>query len=199
MTFPRQRQGVSAVKALAVAAAQGQKIYTLNQSNHAVHASVLQSLAIDQDVHYEISDASYAGKKETVHASDVSVGGWVGSGYIVLDPATGAGAYKIAGSSNGGALLFLGYGLFGLAATAYAVVVFGEGFAIAVGLFVIFHLLLLMMALKVTVNGCAGLATAGVATAFLSRLPNTPTSVTSTIYWPVNIVAASFGLHPCTI
>jgi hypothetical protein len=36
-----------------------------------------------------------------------SVNSWTGSGYTILDPATGAGAYKIAGGSNGGFLHWL--------------------------------------------------------------------------------------------
>lgn len=34
----------------------------------------------------------------------MSVPGWSGAGYIILDPDTGSGAYKIAGGSNGGHL-----------------------------------------------------------------------------------------------
>jgi hypothetical protein len=32
------------------------------------------------------------------------VPGWTGAGYIILDPATGAGAWKITGGANGGSL-----------------------------------------------------------------------------------------------
>jgi hypothetical protein len=37
----------------------------------------------------------------TVHQADITAHGWTGSGYIVLDPETGAGAYKISGGANG--------------------------------------------------------------------------------------------------
>ncbi len=101
---PSQPQGVSAVKALAIAAAQGQKIYTLNPGNQAIHTTVLSSLQISQDVKAEIANALAAGKEVTVHEKDITVNGWTGNGYIMLDPDTGAGAYKIAGGSNGGFL-----------------------------------------------------------------------------------------------
>jgi len=102
---PTQPQGVSAVKALAIAASQGQKIYTLNQKNQAYHASIVAGLNTDADAKAEISNALYGGKEVTVHQSDITANGWTGMGYIILDPDTGAGAYKISGGANGGALL----------------------------------------------------------------------------------------------
>jgi hypothetical protein len=43
---PSQPEGVSAVRILSVAAAQGKKIYTLSASNTAMHAAILQNLQI---------------------------------------------------------------------------------------------------------------------------------------------------------
>jgi hypothetical protein len=47
---------------------------------------------------------SAAGKEVTVHAKNVSISGWSGSGYLLIDPDTDGGAYKIAGGTNGGFL-----------------------------------------------------------------------------------------------
>jgi transglutaminase-like putative cysteine protease len=94
-------QGVSAVRVLAIAAAQGQKIYTLTTANRAQHGSILASLLISQDVKVEISNALATGKEVTVHDRDIFKNGWTGAGYIILDPETGAGAYKIEGGNNG--------------------------------------------------------------------------------------------------
>jgi hypothetical protein len=102
---PSQPQGVSAVKVLAIAASQGQKIYTLNQHNQALHPTILAQIIIDPEARAEILNALAAGKEVTVHASPITQSGWTGSGYTVLDPDTGAGAYKISGGANGGALL----------------------------------------------------------------------------------------------
>jgi hypothetical protein len=99
-----QPQGVSAVKALAIAAIQGQRVYTLNQSNEAAHSAIVQSLQIDEDVKAEIVEALVSGKEVTVHDKNINVNGWVGCGYTIIDPTTGAGAYKIAGGANGGQL-----------------------------------------------------------------------------------------------
>ncbi|MBR7780264.1 hypothetical protein [Undibacterium rugosum] len=105
-TGATQPQAVSAIKALTVAASEGQKIYTLNQSNQRIHSTVLQSLQVGTDVKMEISDALVAGKEVTIHEKDITVNGWTGNGYIIFDSDTGAGAYKIAGGANG-AILFL--------------------------------------------------------------------------------------------
>ena len=39
-----------------------------------------------------------------MHQAPITQSGWTGSGYIISDPATGAGAYKISGGANGGDL-----------------------------------------------------------------------------------------------
>lgn len=92
-------EGVSAVKAIAVAAAQGQKIFTITQTNAAVALPQLQQRA---SVMEEIQNAITAGKEVTVSQTAVTVGGWTGSGYIIVDPASGSGAYMIEGGANGG-------------------------------------------------------------------------------------------------
>jgi hypothetical protein len=104
---PTQPQGISAVKALAIAAGQGQRIYTLNQQNQAYHAGIVAGLGTDADTKAEIANALNAGMEVTVHQADITAHGWTGSGYIVLDPETGAGAYKISGGANGGLLILL--------------------------------------------------------------------------------------------
>lgn len=118
---PAQPQGVSAVKALAIAASQGQKIYTLNPSNQGIHGAVLQSLQTSADVKLEIADALSAGKEVKVHEKDITVNGWTGNGYVILDQDTGMGAYKIAGGSNGGTLIATGIAILTIAAFAISV------------------------------------------------------------------------------
>lgn len=94
-------EAASAVKALTIAANQGQKIYTINAQNL---FAVLPALNINADVKDEIQNAVNSGKTVTVSQGKVSVGGWTGVGYIISDPGTGAGAYKISGGANGGYL-----------------------------------------------------------------------------------------------
>ena len=92
-------EGISAVKAIAIAQAEGQKIYTINKANA---QTALAKLPIGGEVGSEIRNAVNAGKEVTVHEKSINKHGWKGFGYIVIDPETGAGAYLIEGSRNGG-------------------------------------------------------------------------------------------------
>jgi hypothetical protein len=56
----------------------------------------------------EMQNALSIGKEVTVHQSPINQSGWTGTGYIITDPATGAGAYKISGGANGGFLEWWG-------------------------------------------------------------------------------------------
>ncbi len=96
-------QAVSAVKAIAIAQAQGQKIYTINQSNA---ATALPKLPVGGTVGQEIASAVQAGKEVTVHEKPISAHGFTGYGYTITDPETGAGAYLIEGRGNG-AVIFI--------------------------------------------------------------------------------------------
>ena len=50
----------------------------------------------------EINAALQVGKEVITHTDAISVPGWSGAGYIIFDPVTGGGAYKISGGGNGG-------------------------------------------------------------------------------------------------
>ena len=92
-------EGISAVKAIAIAQSEGQKIYTINKQNA---QTALQKLPIGGEVGSEIRNAVNAGKEVTVHEKSINKHGWKGFGYIVIDPETGAGAYIIEGNGNEG-------------------------------------------------------------------------------------------------
>lgn len=51
-----------------------------------------------------MTEAVNAGKIVTIPAENMTIGSWPGTGYMVIDPETGAGAYMISGGLNGGAL-----------------------------------------------------------------------------------------------
>ena len=51
-----------------------------------------------------VTEAVNAGKIVTIPAENMTIGSWPGTGYMVIDPETGAGAYMISGGLNGGAL-----------------------------------------------------------------------------------------------
>ncbi len=92
-------EGISAVKALAVAAGAGQKIFTITNSNL---DEVISNIKLDLGIRQEIRQSVEAGKVVTAHEENIVLNGWVGAGYLIIDPETGAGAYKISGGSNGG-------------------------------------------------------------------------------------------------
>jgi len=104
-TETEQAEGVSTAKALAIAMAQGQKIYTLTQNNEAQ----LANITIEQGARNEILSALNAGLEVTVHESPITVNGWSGSGYTIIDAEYGVGAYKISGGGSGGVLILLGF------------------------------------------------------------------------------------------
>ena len=101
-------EAISAVKAIAIAQSEGQKIYTINKQNA---QTALAKLPIGGEVGSEIRNAVNAGKEVTVHEKSINKHGWKGFGYIVIDPETGAGAYLIEGSGNGAWLAGLIFGV----------------------------------------------------------------------------------------
>lgn len=90
--------GMSAMTAIVDALSQGQAIYLVNPSNI---SSSLPSLNVSSEVQARIQDVVNSGDSVTIPQSTVSANGWTGSGYVILDPATGDGAYEISGSANG--------------------------------------------------------------------------------------------------
>lgn len=98
-------QGVSAVKALQIASNQGQRLYHITPANR---AQALPNLHLDGLAMQEITAALSSGKEVIAHTDRISVPGWTGEGYILFDPVTGAGAYKITGGNNGG---FFGFAI----------------------------------------------------------------------------------------
>jgi hypothetical protein len=63
----------------------------------------------------EIRAALAVGKEVVTHTAAVSVPGWTGAGYVILDPQSGVGAWKIGGGENGAYLIVSGMALIALA------------------------------------------------------------------------------------
>lgn len=115
-SLPSCPQGVSAMRALTVAAQSGQKIYTISprvfQANPNIVATDLW--AHSEGTRFRVQQALEIGHEVTIHQSPISQGGWSGAGFIIIDPATGTGAYLIDGGSNGGWLQIIVAALSGL-------------------------------------------------------------------------------------
>ncbi|MES2673296.1 MAG: transglutaminase-like domain-containing protein [Pseudomonadota bacterium] len=97
-TTENKAEGISAVKALAIASQQGQKIWTITEDNLEL---ALSKITIDSDAKADIFNAVNAGKVVTAHEAKINFDGWIGEGYVIVDPLTGAGGYIIAGGGNG--------------------------------------------------------------------------------------------------
>ncbi len=96
-------EGISAVKALQIANDQGIPIYTISQDNL---SEVLPKLQINDVIKASITNAVRAGKTVSVSKNNINYNNWNGCGYVISDPDTGAGAYLISGSINGGIIIF---------------------------------------------------------------------------------------------
>jgi len=103
-TDEQPADAISAVKALSKANAEGQRIYELTPDNM---VETLPNLNLAIETEAEIQTALNAGLTVIAHTDNVSVPGWMGAGYIIFDPETGGGAYKISGGANGGFLAFV--------------------------------------------------------------------------------------------
>lgn len=100
-TPDRRVEGVSAVKALQVAAQEGQRVYTITRENI---DQVLSGMVLSQSVKDEIVNAVGAGYQVMTSQGAISYAGWTGVGYIVSDEKSGAAAFKISGGHNGGSI-----------------------------------------------------------------------------------------------
>ena len=87
------------VKTIQLAAAEGQKIWTITQANLDI---ALANIQLSNDIKTDIRNSVYAGKEVTTHEQSVNFYGKTSAGYIILDPETGSGAYMISSGENGG-------------------------------------------------------------------------------------------------
>jgi hypothetical protein len=71
-------------------------------STVSANASKLNSITIDDGARAEIQQALSQNLEVTVHENPISVNGWSGSGYAIIDSGMGVGAYKISGGASGG-------------------------------------------------------------------------------------------------
>lgn len=92
-------EGVSAVRALEKAITSGQRVYHITPANQ---ADVLPQIRQNPLTMSEIRSSLAVGREVIVHTDPITVPGWRGAGYIIFDPQTGAGAWKIGGGANGG-------------------------------------------------------------------------------------------------
>lgn len=102
--LPDCTQGISAVKAIGLATAHGQKIYTITSKVYQNNPNIVNGAlsAHSQETKNRVQSALNAGMDVTIHQAPIMESGWKGAGFISIDSQTGAGAYTIEGGSNGG-------------------------------------------------------------------------------------------------
>jgi hypothetical protein len=128
LSTPEQpAQTVSAASLLSLANHQNQKIYNITAANQ---AQVMPNIAHSPTVMQDIQNALAAGKNVVTHAADISTTGWTGAAYIIYDPQTGDGAYKIGGGENGSVSTFLEGAFNGAAGAALFLALFSSPAAV---------------------------------------------------------------------
>jgi hypothetical protein len=90
---------VSSARLLRHASQQGVPIFTIDGGNLAI---ILPQLQASTEAVDDIRNAVNAGKKVIISQNSVQYEGWSGTGYIVLDPTTGAAGYMISSGTAGG-------------------------------------------------------------------------------------------------
>ena len=129
--LPACPQGISAVKAIALAASQGQRVYTITPQVYADNPAIIQNQlgAHSANTRERLFNYLEAGFEVSNHQSPITQSGWTGAGFTVIDQATGAGGYLIEGGANGGGiqtnaarvLTMLSFGNVAMAANAISI------------------------------------------------------------------------------
>ncbi len=92
-------EAVSTVKIINEANLEGTRIYTVTKDNA---ASILPKLAYSASKKQVIQSLVNSGREVTIPEKNVTIGSWIGTGYVSIDPVTGVGAYMIDGGLSGG-------------------------------------------------------------------------------------------------
>jgi hypothetical protein len=108
--LPACPQGISAVKAIALAGAAGQRIYTITPQVYSGNANIVQTqlAAHSASTRSKVQQALDAGFEVTIHQAPITQSGWTGAGYTLIDSSTGAGGYLIESGASGGLILLAG-------------------------------------------------------------------------------------------
>ncbi|MDX8377609.1 MAG: hypothetical protein R8L53_06255, partial [Mariprofundales bacterium] len=101
-TATQKAEAVSTVKLLNLAAQQDMPILHITPANK---AATIPALQLAPEVIAEIQAAVAVGKEVIAHQSNITAFGWTGAGYVVFDPVTGDGAWRISGGGNGAAYI----------------------------------------------------------------------------------------------
>jgi Family of unknown function (DUF6310) len=91
-------KGSTTMRLIALANSTNMPIYHITGANWGTYRGVLQHPA---DVLTDIDNAVGEGLEVVIPQAQLTNNGWTGSGYIILDPVTGSGDYRINGGASG--------------------------------------------------------------------------------------------------
>ncbi len=96
---PITNPGLSASSIIYTAIDQGQPLFQIDQNNYTQRLAAMQ---LSADAESEIANAAAAGMIIIAHKSEIQNRGWSGSGYVILDPNSGAALHRVEGGLAGG-------------------------------------------------------------------------------------------------
>lgn len=154
--------------ALAIAGTEGQRIWTITQDNL---STALAAINLSNEIESEIRNAVLAGKVATAHEQPINFAGGTNTGYLLIDPDTGA--YLIAGGANGGfldsdfadILGFIGFGA-GLVGSAFSLPLL-TAIAAAIAILLVVNLLINYLSIDHRCSGLGGLIGLALLAAFV--------------------------------
>jgi len=91
-------QALSTMRIIQIANEQQIPVYKVDNSNL---SQILNLLQVDNETKQAVSNSVNSGKVVYIPQRNIDFYGWEGTGYIILDPETGAGAYQINGINGG--------------------------------------------------------------------------------------------------
>ena len=130
-----QIPAVSSIKILTEASERGIPIYSISKDN----IDKLSEINVSSSVKNDIRNAVNSGKVVTIPKQEITYYDWEGTGYIVMDPETGAAGYMISVFAGGSVAIDAGVTLIGLIALVWAIY---DVITIAMALLVATNLLL---------------------------------------------------------
>ena len=92
-------ESVSTMTVLQTASSQGNQLLVINENNFEEMSGRVQASSAALS---DVEKAVRSGKEVTIPEKEVTMGEWVGTGYILMDPATGVGVYRISGGLTEG-------------------------------------------------------------------------------------------------
>ena len=105
----KTEETVCTVSVLGQAMENGIEIHQFDKENKEGLEETLGKLSLSDSEKSKIKQDIETGNLITIPDEDVTIGSWIGTGYISLDKTTGTGAYMISGSLNGGEHPFYAY------------------------------------------------------------------------------------------